>query len=83
METLNLEGLPYLREIISSSGKRSLKRSAISALGRVGSSDDLPLLEEIARKEPNLQRSVNYAKNRIKMRESGGKWPMGRRSFFW
>ncbi len=81
-ETLNLESLPYLREIISSSKKRSLKRSAISALGRVGNSDDLPLLEEIARKEPNLRRSVNYAKNRIKMREGGTKWPV-RRSFFW
>lgn len=81
-ETLNSEGLPYLREIISSSGKRSLKWSAISALSRVGNSDDLPLLEEIARKEPNLRRSVNYAKNRIKMRESGARWPM-RRSFFW
>jgi len=81
-ETLNLESLPYLREIISSSKKRSLKRSAISALGRVGNSDDLPLLEEIARKEPNLRRSVNYAKNRIKMREGGAKWPV-RRSFFW
>ncbi len=81
-ETLNLKGLPYLREIISSSKTRSLQRSAISALSRVGNSDDLPLLEEIARKEPSLRRSVNYAKNRIRMREGGAKWPT-RRSFFW
>jgi hypothetical protein len=66
------QAMPVLRQLASSGGTVDIQRSALRAIGRVGSPEDVETIKQIGAANRTLQSSVEGAIQEIERRAEGG-----------